>query len=429
MYARSCFSVVLIVAMCCILLPQSQQTQTFTKPQNTGQKTSCVSPDKYNRKPIVMIPGVLGSQLEAKLNKPDVVSILCSKNSDWFSLWLNLDGLLPFLVDCWVDNIKMLYNNETKQVRNNYGVQTRVPRFGSTYAFEYLDKDKYAIGSLYFAPLVDHMTCNLGYTKQKDLFGAPFDWRLSPLQHKIYFKKLGTLIETAYYNNNNTKVVVMGHSMGNMFMYYYLKQKTQAWKDKFIDSFVSISSPYFGSVKSLKALLSGETEGHDWVLPKLKLRNAVRTAPAFTFVLPNPDLWPHNKDTIVVTIKQNFTVFQYKDLFKRIGCEGCWDLWKENGKAIGKFTPPKVPVHCVYSSLVPTPEVLMYDEDLFPDQSPSMVDGDGDGTVNKFSGSACLKWKTMQTQPIYDVPMPGNKHVQILGNKTLHNYLNHVVLR
>uniref|UniRef100_H2ZNW2 Uncharacterized protein n=1 Tax=Ciona savignyi TaxID=51511 RepID=H2ZNW2_CIOSA len=346
----------------------------------------------------LLVPGVLGSQLEGKLNKPDVVSILCSKQSDWYSLWLNLEQLVPWEVDCWVDNIKMLYNNETRQVRNNYGVQTRVPQFGSTYAFEYLDKDKYGIGSLYFAPLVDYMTCNLGYTKLKDLFGAPFDWRLSPLQHKKFFKNLTTLIETTYKNNNNRKVVVIGHSMGNMFMYYHLKRKSQAWKDKYIDSFVSISSPYFGSMKSLKALLSGKFYFKYSILamigflPKLKLRSAVRTAPAFSFVLPRPDLWPKDKQLLVVTLQRNFTVHQYKELFKRIGCEGCWDLWKDNGYATGSFTPPNVPVHCVYSSMVNTAETLIYDEDLFPDDSPSIVDGSGDGTVNVFSSSACLKW-------------------------------------
>lgn len=53
------------------------------------------------------------------------------------------------------------------------------------------------------------------------------------------------------------KVVIIGHSMGNLFIQYMLKNLTQSWKDKFIDSFISINGPYIGSVKALKAITSG----------------------------------------------------------------------------------------------------------------------------------------------------------------------------
>jgi len=40
-------------------------------------------------------------------------------------------------------------------------------------------------GSKYFAPLVEYLVCNLGYTRKKDLRGAPFDWRLAPCEYFI----------------------------------------------------------------------------------------------------------------------------------------------------------------------------------------------------------------------------------------------------
>ena len=52
-------------------------------------------------------PGDLGNQLEAKLDKPKVVHYLCSKKTDsYFTLWLNLELLLPVIIDCWIDNIR-----------------------------------------------------------------------------------------------------------------------------------------------------------------------------------------------------------------------------------------------------------------------------------------------------------------------------------
>lgn len=53
------------------------------------------------------VPGDLGNQLEAKLDKPTVVHYLCSKRTDsYFTLWLNLELLLPVIIDCWIDNIR-----------------------------------------------------------------------------------------------------------------------------------------------------------------------------------------------------------------------------------------------------------------------------------------------------------------------------------
>lgn len=55
----------------------------------------------------VAVPGDLGNQLEARLNKPSVVHYICYKKTDsFFTLWLNLELLVPFAIDCWIDNIR-----------------------------------------------------------------------------------------------------------------------------------------------------------------------------------------------------------------------------------------------------------------------------------------------------------------------------------
>ncbi|XP_048461672.1 group XV phospholipase A2 [Rhincodon typus] len=62
---------------------------------------------KVTRPPVVLVPGDLGNQLEAKLNKPRVVHYMCTKKTeDYFTLWLNLELLLPLVIDCWIDNIR-----------------------------------------------------------------------------------------------------------------------------------------------------------------------------------------------------------------------------------------------------------------------------------------------------------------------------------
>lgn len=73
------------------------------------------------------VPGDGGSQLEASLNKPAVVHYICQKHSDWFNIWLNLELLVPLVIDCWIDNVKLIYDNVTRTTRNNDGINHLFP--------------------------------------------------------------------------------------------------------------------------------------------------------------------------------------------------------------------------------------------------------------------------------------------------------------
>lgn len=65
----------------------------------------------------ILVPGILGTQLFAKLDKPSTVSIFCYKKSDWFSIWLNLEELLPKVVDCWSDNMRYVKKNILDKIK------------------------------------------------------------------------------------------------------------------------------------------------------------------------------------------------------------------------------------------------------------------------------------------------------------------------
>ena len=55
------------------------------------------------------MPGDGGSQFQAKLNKTTVVHYFCEKTSDgWFDLWLNMELMAPYVLDCFVDNMKLV---------------------------------------------------------------------------------------------------------------------------------------------------------------------------------------------------------------------------------------------------------------------------------------------------------------------------------
>ncbi|XP_037371863.1 phospholipase A2 group XV isoform X3 [Talpa occidentalis] len=129
--------------------------------------------------PVVLVPGDLGNQLEAKLDKPTVVHYICCKKTDsYFTLWLNLELLLPLLIDCWIDNIRLVYNRTSRTTQFPDGVDVRVPNFGKTFSVEFLDPSKSSVGS-YFHTMVESLV-SWGYTRDEDVRGAPYDWRRAP---------------------------------------------------------------------------------------------------------------------------------------------------------------------------------------------------------------------------------------------------------
>jgi len=336
--------------------------QDFNQPRSFVKQF--IKKKEVDLKPIVLVPGILGSRLYAKLNKTTSKNSYCYLKSDWFLLWLNLPEILPRIVNCWVDNIRLFHTGKN-QYENNEGVKVEAKKFGSTEYVEYIDDDKYAPGSSYFAPLAKYLVNQLGYVRDKTLFGAPYDWRLGVEQSQKFLKNLTKLIEEVSSKNQNKKVVIISHSMGNLHTYYWLRHLPSEWKDKYIESFVSIAGPYLGAAKSLKALISGDTEGHPWVLPVKQLRAAFRTMPSSAMLLPRPDLWPdHKKDIVGIQMKdgtmKNLTVFDYKTILEKANCPDCYQMWLENNMTVGHLEAPDVPVHCVYSTQIKTAEVGIY---------------------------------------------------------------------
>ena len=386
------------------------------------------------------MPGDGGSQIDAKLDKAEVPHYFCDKKTDdYFNLWLNLALLVPFVIDCWVDNMKLVYDNTTRTTRNPVGVETQVPGLGNTTSVEYVDPSQVPVSG-YFNNLVQELV-QFGYTRGVTIRGAPYDFRKAPsLSFSIkfshfftkffdlfsdelsqYFSQMSALVHNTFHINNGKKVILLCHSMGCPTMLYFLNRQSQRWKNKYIKSLITLAGPWGGAVKSLKAFASGDNFGVI-VVPSLTIREDERTFPSLAYLLPSDKVWAGH-EVLMESSLRNYTSINYHDFFEDINYMVGYNMWLDVRNLTYDMTPPGVEVHCLHGHGIDTMNKLVYNKGSFPDSQPHVVYGDGDGTVNLRSLQSCLQWKGKQSQEIYYQNFTKSDHILIMSDPRVIQYI------
>jgi len=89
-----------------------------------------------------------------------------------------------------------------------------------------------------------------------------------------YLDELRQLIIETYETNDQQPVVLIGHSMGNLYVQYLLKYLDPQWKKKYIKCFISLAGPWGGAVKTLRLMTSGNVYAFLIVFQCVKLNNS-----------------------------------------------------------------------------------------------------------------------------------------------------------
>jgi lysophospholipase-3 len=93
--------------------------------------------------PVVLVPGLSCCDLEAQLTEaymPSAPRCGAMKGKGWFGLWKNFSDLAAYdYVDCFVEQMRLVYDPAINDYRNLPGVLTRVPNFGSARGFHEKD--------------------------------------------------------------------------------------------------------------------------------------------------------------------------------------------------------------------------------------------------------------------------------------------------
>lgn len=75
------------------------------------------------------MPGVGGNKIQAKLDNRYASWYCWSTTTEYYDIWLDPAQFLYPFINCWAANMKLTYNNLTRQTTNQPGVSTKIPGY------------------------------------------------------------------------------------------------------------------------------------------------------------------------------------------------------------------------------------------------------------------------------------------------------------
>jgi lysophospholipase-3 len=366
--------------------------------------------------PVVLIPGLGGSRLYDK---------------GGHLKWCNWQGFFPHWSNNWRDSLTVKYNSETQEFEEAVAhTPYRVSHWQGDVFVPTLDFGGVAgVGNVLsravksswqFQGIIE-AALTAGYTENKNLLGAPYDFRkiTSPKVWTEYCRSLKALIEHC-----GEKMVLLSHSMGSTllltFLVLYLPkvmppEQVVSWKQKHVRRWVTVNGAFGGAGKAVRSFLSGDNNGmgyicetgcHDWYQPLLE------NASGLLWMLPHPQVFAD--DTPLVTIGNTFyTATQLPELLQKVSPLAA-AAYTDTVLPLQTVEAPEVAVVCVTSTQPGTPLQSLYTDDLMSFKNVSMSDERvhyasknthvqhmcGDGTVPYTSLMVPQRWMESQTQPV-----------------------------
>ncbi|CAH0387827.1 unnamed protein product [Bemisia tabaci] len=394
--------------------------------------------DKEQLAPIILVHGVSSSQIMGRYHThghPKRCEEKSVGKDGWEHFWFNIDMAAwgKHVLKCWAYRFKLLYDRNTHKCRNQNGVETRPKgKLGSLKCCEYLTQSpasKTLSLSKYFHQLADRLR-HKGYSTDLSLKAHCYDWRYAPpqLDEQGYYNSLTELVEKVA-TDTQRKVALVAHSMGGLTTAYFLLNKTQDWKDKYIHAFVTGGTPWLGSIWSL----AGYIVGQNYKVPSVDknvMKKLTATFQSIAFLLPEEETY---KNTVVVEwipMNKTYTANQYQEFFADVGFGDAY-LMRQDVRHLFPVPLDKLGVryHCVWSNVskAATAEKFRVHEKKMNDANDyEIVYGDGDKTVNAKSLRYCEKFQGNHSK-ITVKYLPGYTHKKLIQHTDFFNEVMTVV--
>ena len=125
-----------------------------------------------------------------------------------------------------------MYDTGNRTYSNAPGVRTRTPGFGSTDAVEYLDPQFKQGDSDYFHDLVEALA-SVGGVRNRSARASPYDFRRAPTSayDGAWLNMMTDLIEQTSQENDGAKIVLLAHSMGNLYTLWFSGAKVTSMEE------------------------------------------------------------------------------------------------------------------------------------------------------------------------------------------------------
>lgn len=342
-------------------------------------------------KPVILVPPLYGTNLHVSYRDTDL-PWYCPKSMDDDLLWIDPKFLVPPRYNCVLQLLQTEFNNETGKVSNKKGVDITVHDFGGEESVQYVDGG--FLGFQFFdtyASMLDYYKSN-GYEIGRNLFTAPYDWRLAPIALYDFWPNMKQLVERAY-EINNCKVTIMGFSCGGFTLHQFLaKHVKQSWKDKYVEKVVFLAPSFGGTMDTfnvvfsrkmpmLKFIHSKDVDGLIEGLPFVHSHYLNQKVYGDTPVVIGPDGENYTaKDLPGLLSKHNKISSQFHEVMK-MGMQ----LQKETISDIN------LPTTFVYNSGYPTHFQTNFKNGW--NEPPEIINDKGDGTIpSKAIEWACNNW-------------------------------------
>lgn len=157
-------------------------------------------------------------------------------------------------------------------------------------------------------------------------------------ERDYYFTSLATRIQMMR-EANDERVVLMGHSMGNRNIQYFLqfvktnKRFGQAWIDENIHAFFALGPPFLGATKTVRAVVSGDCMGLEAFLTNEEGRTMARGSASLPWLFPIqenlfPDIVAHvrKEDDENSEIKEAYEELDVEKMVK-LAAPNSWDYF------------------------------------------------------------------------------------------------------
>ncbi|TPP56027.1 Phosphatidylcholine-sterol acyltransferase (Lecithin-cholesterol acyltransferase)/ Phospholipase A [Fasciola gigantica] len=358
--------------------------------------------------PMIFLPGVGGSQAYCYLRE--------GNRTQSALIWVNLWYLMFQLTVA--KQLELRFDPATGTTSDIGPCKIVFPGWGQTWTIENMDTCKHT-ATVYFEYLVSAVRKDPFYVSGRTLRGAPYDFRKDPYENETFVSKMKNLVEETYRNAGGRRIVLLGHSLGALYGLHFLRGVSDEWKKKYINTFLSVSGPLGGSVK---AMLS-ESFGNNFGIPlrsPLDFRPIARSMTTTAFLLPDERIWPASVP-LMITPTRNYSSNDYEHFFRDMNYTIGYQMYLDIKNRFDGFKAPTGvdEIYCVHGTQVDTPHQIIYlpptdSRPPFPDQTPHLLMGDGDGTVDLKSLQICHKWPGVKT-----VTFPGASHRRILGDSRM----------